>query len=121
MKRKTFEEMSKGYPQLEELRQLRHARDKMRTVKLAVGADGRNRTVLWPFKAKTVTHTTESLSMDLLTSGVAALADQARAGNGRRLYRLFVDGIHDCGSRCPTDTAARSTTCSTCIVPAIPI
>jgi DNA polymerase-1 len=53
MKRKTFEEMSKGYPQLEDLRQLRHIRDKMRTVKLAVGADGRNRTVLWPFKAKT--------------------------------------------------------------------
>jgi DNA polymerase-1 len=45
--------MSKGWPQLEELRQLRHARDKMRKVKLAVGADGRNRTVLWPFKAKT--------------------------------------------------------------------
>jgi DNA polymerase-1 len=53
MKRKTFEDMSKGYPQLENLRQLRHARDKMRTVKLAVGADSRNRTVLWPFKAKT--------------------------------------------------------------------
>jgi DNA polymerase-1 len=53
MKRKTFEDMSKGWPQLEELRQLRHARDKMRRVKLAVGSDGRNRTVLWPFKAKT--------------------------------------------------------------------
>jgi hypothetical protein len=53
MKRKTFEEMSKAYPQLEKLRQLRYVRDKMRTVKLAVGADGRNRTVLWPFKAKT--------------------------------------------------------------------
>ena len=53
MKRKTFEDMSKGWPQLEELRQLRHARDKMRKVKLAVGVDGRNRTVLWPFKAKT--------------------------------------------------------------------
>jgi DNA polymerase I len=53
MKRKTFEDTSKGYPQLENLRQLRHMRDKMRTVKLAVGADGRNRTVLWPFKAKT--------------------------------------------------------------------
>jgi hypothetical protein len=53
MRRKTFEDMSKGFPQLEELRQLRHARDKMRKVKLAVGADGRNRTVLWPFKAKT--------------------------------------------------------------------
>src|SRR5262249_42340778 len=52
-KRKTFDEMSKGWPQLEELRQLRHTRNKMRKIKLAVGADGRNRTVLWPFKAKT--------------------------------------------------------------------
>jgi DNA polymerase-1 len=53
MRRKTFEDMTKGWPQLEELRQLRYVRDKMRKVKLAVGADGRNRTVLWPFKAKT--------------------------------------------------------------------
>jgi DNA polymerase family A len=54
MRRKTFEDMAKGWPQLEELRQLRYARDKMRKVKLAVGRrDGRNRTVLWPFKAKT--------------------------------------------------------------------
>ena len=53
MRRKTFEDMSKGWPQLEGLRQLRHARDKMRKIKLAVGADGRNRTVLWPFKSKT--------------------------------------------------------------------
>jgi hypothetical protein len=52
-KRKVFEDMSKGWPQLEDLRQLRHARDKMRKIKLEVGADGRNRTVLWPFKAKT--------------------------------------------------------------------
>jgi DNA polymerase I len=53
LRRKTIEDMSKGCPQLGELRQLRYARDKMRKVKLAVGADGRNRTVLWPFKAKT--------------------------------------------------------------------
>jgi DNA polymerase I len=53
LKRKTFEQMTKGCPQLEGLRQLRHVRDKMRKVKLAVGADGRNRTVLWPFKSKT--------------------------------------------------------------------
>jgi hypothetical protein len=53
MKGKVWDEMTKGWPQLQDLRQLRHARDKMRTVKLAVGADGRNRTVLWPFKAKT--------------------------------------------------------------------
>jgi DNA polymerase I len=52
-KRKVFEDMSKGWPQLEDLRQLRHARDKMRRIRLEVGADGRNRTVLWPFKAKT--------------------------------------------------------------------
>jgi hypothetical protein len=51
-KGKTFDEMSKAWPQLEELRQLRHMRNKMRKVKLAVGS-GRNRTVLWPFKAKT--------------------------------------------------------------------
>jgi DNA polymerase family A len=53
LKRKVFEDMSKGRPQLEDLRQLRHVRDKMRKIKLAVGGDGRNRTVLWPFKAKT--------------------------------------------------------------------
>jgi hypothetical protein len=51
-KRKVFENMTKGHPQLEALRQLRHARDKMRRIKLAVGADGRNRTVLWPFQSK---------------------------------------------------------------------
>jgi DNA polymerase I len=49
---KVFEDMSKGHSQLEGLRQLKHIRDKMRSVELAVGADDRNRTVLWPFKAK---------------------------------------------------------------------
>jgi DNA polymerase I len=53
LKRRTFESMAKAFPRLEDLRQLRYARDKMRKVKLAVGADGRNRTVLWPFKSKT--------------------------------------------------------------------
>ena len=46
--------MAKAYPETEpSLRQLRHARNKMRRVKLAIGADGRNRTVLWPFVSKT--------------------------------------------------------------------
>jgi DNA polymerase-1 len=53
LKRKTFERMCKCWPQLEPLRQLRHIRSKLRKVKLAVGVDGRNRTVLWPFVAKT--------------------------------------------------------------------
>jgi hypothetical protein len=53
LKNKTFEDMCKSYGKLENLRQLRHARNKMRKVKLAVGSDGCNRTTLWPFKAKT--------------------------------------------------------------------
>jgi DNA polymerase-1 len=53
LKNKTFEDMTRGYPELETLRQLRHARNKMRKVKLAVGRDGCNRTTLWAFKSKT--------------------------------------------------------------------
>jgi DNA polymerase I len=53
LRRKTFESMGKAYPQVEPLRQLRYIRDKLRTIKLSVGADGRNRTVLWPFSSKT--------------------------------------------------------------------
>ncbi len=53
LRSKVFDNMTRGWPLLEDLRQLRHMRDKMRRIKLAVGADGRNRTVLWPFQAKT--------------------------------------------------------------------
>jgi DNA polymerase-1 len=53
MKQKVFEAMAKAYPQLEPLRQCRHTQTKMRKVKLAVGSDGRNRTLLWPFQSKT--------------------------------------------------------------------
>jgi len=53
LRRKTFESMAKAYPQIEPLRQLRYIRDKLRTIRLSVGGDGRNRTVLWPFSSKT--------------------------------------------------------------------
>ena len=53
LRRKTFDGMAKAYPQAEPLRQLRYIRDKLRTIKLSVGPDGRNRTVLWPFSSKT--------------------------------------------------------------------
>jgi DNA polymerase-1 len=43
LRRKTFESMCKAYPEFEDLRQLRYARDKMRRIKLAVGLDGKNR------------------------------------------------------------------------------
>jgi hypothetical protein len=53
LRRKTFDSMAKAYPQVEPLRQLRYIRDKLRTINLSVGPDGRNRTVLWPFSSKT--------------------------------------------------------------------
>ena len=53
LQRKTFESMAKAYSQIEPLRQLRYIRDKLRTIKLSIGLDGRNRTVLWPFSSKT--------------------------------------------------------------------
>ena len=53
MKDKVFRDLAKAYPVLEPLHQLRYTRNKMRSVKLAVGRDGRNRTVLWSFAAKT--------------------------------------------------------------------
>jgi DNA polymerase-1 len=53
LQEETFEDMADVWPQLEELRQLRHTRNKMKKIKLAVGRDGRNRTVLWAFAAKT--------------------------------------------------------------------
>jgi hypothetical protein len=53
LRTRTFDGMAKAWPELESLRQLRHARNKMRRIKLAVGPSGRNRTVLWPFQSKT--------------------------------------------------------------------
>jgi hypothetical protein len=53
LRRKTFEGMGAAYPQIEPLRQLRYIRDKLRVIKLSVGRDGRNRTVLWPLSSKT--------------------------------------------------------------------
>jgi DNA polymerase I len=53
LRRKTFDSMAKVRPEVEDLRQLRYTQSKLRRIKLAVGVDGRNRTVLWPFASKT--------------------------------------------------------------------
>ena len=50
--RETFRDMAKRYPQLEPLKELRHTLSELRLEKLAVGPDGRNRTLLSPFGAK---------------------------------------------------------------------
>jgi hypothetical protein len=89
--------MSKGWPQLEDLRQLRHARDKMRKVKLAVGHDGRNRTVLWPFKAKT--SRTQPKASQWIFSPAVWLRSLIKPDPEMAvaLHRLLVDGISDRG------------------------
>ncbi len=49
----TFRSMAKIHPQLSPLRELRHSLSQMRLNELRVGADGRNRTLLSPFRSKT--------------------------------------------------------------------
>lgn len=49
----TFKDMAKSYPKLAPLKELRHALGEMRLEEIAVGPDGRNRTMLSPFGART--------------------------------------------------------------------
>ena len=49
----TFRNMARSYPQVSALRELRHALGELRLNSLAVGPDGRNRTLLSPFRSKT--------------------------------------------------------------------
>ncbi len=50
---KTFRQMAKSYTEVSALRELRHSLGAMRLNDLEVGADGRARTLLSPFRAKT--------------------------------------------------------------------
>ena len=49
----TFLSMAKGYPSISPLRELRSSLSDLRLNDLAVGRDGRNRTMLSPFRART--------------------------------------------------------------------
>lgn len=49
----TFREMSRGYPQIAPIRELRHSLSQLRLSGLTVGSDGRNRTSVSPFRATT--------------------------------------------------------------------
>ncbi len=95
LQRRTFEDMSKARPQLESLRQLRHARDKMRKIKLAVGRDGRNRTVLWPFKSKT--SRTQPKAAQWIFSPAVWLRSLIKPGPGMAVAYIdySADGVHD--------------------------
>ena len=50
---KTFSDMAKLFPVLDELRQLLHIMGKLRLIDLEIGQDGRNRFYLAPFRTKT--------------------------------------------------------------------
>jgi hypothetical protein len=49
----TFREMARSHPDVALMRELRHSLSQLRLSDLAVGPDGRNRTMLSPFRAKT--------------------------------------------------------------------
>jgi hypothetical protein len=49
----TFRQAARAHPEVAPLRELRHALSEMRLNDLAVGGDGRNRTMLSPFRART--------------------------------------------------------------------
>jgi DNA polymerase-1 len=53
LKDDTFKDMARVYPQLTTLRELRVSLSQMRVAALEVGEDGRNRTLLSPFQART--------------------------------------------------------------------
>ena len=53
LSRDTFRQMAKSYAVISPLHELRHALSEMRLNDLAVGHDGRNRTILSAFRAKT--------------------------------------------------------------------
>ena len=53
LSRDTFRQMAKSYAAIAPLHELRHALSEMRLNDLAVGHDGRNRTILSAFRAKT--------------------------------------------------------------------
>lgn len=86
----TFRDMCKLRPELEPLRELRHALSELRLEKLRVGADGRNRAPLFPFGTRP--QRAEQCRVRLRPCGVAAESRQAEAGPGHRLHRLVRAG-----------------------------
>jgi DNA polymerase family A len=92
LRQKTFKSMCQAFLELESLRQLRHARDKMRKIKLAVGSDGRNRTVLWPFKAKT--SRTQPKAAEWIFSPAVWLRSLLKPGPGRAVAYIDWSSMH---------------------------
>ena len=86
LRRETFEDMAKVFPEVGDLRQLRHARNRMRQVELAVGREFRNRTTLWPFVAKT--SRSQPAASEWIFSPAVWLRSLIKPGPGRAIAYL---------------------------------
>jgi len=92
LKQETLKSMCMAFPELESLRQLQHVRDKLRRINLAVGSDGRNRTVLWPFKAKT--SRTQPKAAECIFSPAVWLRFTFKPGPDRAVAYIDWSGMH---------------------------
>ena len=66
----TFREMARVYPAVSDIRELRDMLSKMRLSDLTVGSDGRNRTLLSPFRSSTGRNQPEQQQVRLLGPAV---------------------------------------------------
>ncbi len=85
LSRDTFREMARGYAAVSPLHELRHALSEMRLNDLAVGHDGRNRTILSAFRAKTGRNQPSNTKFIFGPSVWFARADQATTGIRHRV------------------------------------
>ena len=85
---RTFREMAKAYPTVSPMRELRSALSDMRLADLAVGSDGRNRTILSAFQSRTGRCQPGNSRYIFGPSVWLRSPDPAAARLGRRLSRL---------------------------------
>ena len=94
----TFRDMARSYPQLQPLRELRHALGELRLEALAVGRDGRNRCLLSRLPLPHRPQPAEQRAVRLRPGDLGAQPDPAGARPGARLCRLQLAGDGDrCG------------------------
>ena len=84
----TFRTMGGLHPEIEPLRQLRNTLGELRLHDLAVGPDGRNRTLLSPFRAKTGRNAPSSSKFVFGPATWARFLIKPEPGTRARLYRL---------------------------------
>ena len=82
----TFRQMARAHPAVAPMRELRSALSDMRLADLAVGSDGRNRTILSAFPIAHRTLPAEQYQIHFWAQCVAAQPDPATGRLRRRLH-----------------------------------